>query len=148
MPEDHLNSTQETLEHDDYPYCVLNMKRKRVCYSQQTSIILSTIVLLLFVYQIVFVWTQSFKYSMWHEKRLHIMAGCVVYTIRKLSVLLTFLIWLCSTSIVTIVYYFVHLAVRSFIELTLEYLHFWIAASAMLYYFYKTIAILPESTQM
>ena len=83
MPEDGLNKTQETLEHNDYPYCMLDMKRKRVCYSQQTSILLSSIVLLLFFYQMIFVWMLSFRYSMWHEKRLHIMMGCVLYSIRK-----------------------------------------------------------------
>ena len=46
-----------------------------------------------------------------------------------------------------IIYFFVHLEVRTILQVVLDIAHFWIAAETMMFYFQRIIAILPEDNQ-
>lgn len=78
----------------------------------------------LFLYQGACVWIGSYKYSLRHEKRLHVIFACA------------------TLSASTAVYYFLHLEARALAQVFLEILHFWIFVQTMLYYFQKIVVIL------
>jgi hypothetical protein len=123
------NSAKTAEEFHKYPFCLLDIKNKESCYAQEASILITAIIALLFTYQLYFVWIRSYKYTICSDSRVMVLFSCAIYC-------------LCL-----VIYFFVHLEVRTYLQIVLDIAHFWIAATTMMVYFKRIIAILPEESQ-
>lgn len=112
-----------------YPLCLLDIKNKESCYAQEASILITAVIALLFTYQLYFVWIRSYKYTICSDKRVMVLFSCAVFCI------------------CLVIYFFVHLEVRTYFQIVLDIAHFWIASTTMMVYFQRIIAILPEENQ-
>ena len=79
-PVPYANDQQDRLA--NYKICFLNKSER--CLPEEIAIIIFILIALLFLYQMLFVWMYSFRYSMLKERRLQIMAICILYCISKL----------------------------------------------------------------
>jgi len=61
------------------PLCLIdNLKDQPFCRSMEVSTVLIFIVMCAFMYQILYVWLQSYKYTV-SDRRIQIMIACVIY---------------------------------------------------------------------